>query len=319
MRRRAIVAVGTVLVAGAVALPMPDVIRGRLETAGCGDVVDGDRQPRLLASGFLFTEGPAWHHDGYWVFSDIRADTIYKLDADGRAQPFKRPSGHANGNAFDRAGNLISARHDRLITLTRADGGEEVLAAAYQGRKLNSPNDLVIGPDGAVWFTDPPYGISGNGPARADEEQPVRGVYRLRDGTLQLMSGELTLPNGLAFSPDGRWLYVSDSADGAVYRFAVGADGTLTDKSFFARVRPGAGQRHATDGIKTDAAGRVWASGARAIGVFDPSGELRCRIDLGERRVTNLAFGGPDGRDLLITTGDSVLALRAKVPGRRDG
>ena len=275
-------------------------------------IAPGD--PERLASGFRFTEGPAWHPDGYWVFSDIPADTIYKLGTDGRVEPFRRPSGYANGNVFDTAGNLLSARHDRRVTRSRADGGEEVLAAVYGGAPLNSPNDLAIAPDGAVWFTDPPYGISGNGPARAPEEQPVRGVYRLHGERLELMTGELRLPNGLAFSPDGRWLYVSDSADGGVYRFAVGEDGRLGAKTLFARVRPPRGEQPATDGIKVDRQGRVWVSGRRALGVFDPRGELLCRIDLGQKRITNLAFGGVDGRDLLITTGDGLLTLRLREP-----
>jgi gluconolactonase len=281
----------------------------------CNTVLIG-MQPNVLASGFQYTEGPAWdRRNGRFVFSDIGANTIYAVSSDGKVVPVLKPSGYANGNAFDAAGNLWSARHDRKLARTDAAGASTVVVEQYEGRRLNSPNDLVIAKDGSVLFTDPPFGIQGYGPEKAEEEQAVRGVYRLKDGKLTLLTGDLKLPNGLALSPDGRSLYVGDTADGTVYRFRMAANGRLSERQAFARIEPAAGKTPMVDGLKVDRDGNVWATGPESIGVFSSQGVLLCRVALEGGHVSNLAFGGKDGRDLLITYSDKLLTLRTRVAG----
>ena len=282
---------------------------------GCDSVLV-DTTPRLIASGFKYTEGPAWDaRNARFVFSDIPSNTIYSITLDGKFSALVNPSGYANGNAFDSAGNLWSARHDRTIGVTNARGLTTSIVTTYNGKKLNSPNDLVIAKDGSVWFTDPPFGIQGYGPAKADEEQAVRGVYRFKDGQISLETGALKLPNGLAFSADGQFLYVADTADGFVYRFNVSTSNQLTNKIAFARIEPAGGKDPVVDGIRIDSKGNLWTTGLESIGVFSPSGSLLCKVDLPGKHVSNLAFGGADGRDLLITFSDTVIALRTRIRG----
>lgn len=286
-----------------------------LASDACSTVLESTK-PRVVASNFQYTEGPAWdarHH--FFVLSDIPANTIYSVTLDGKVAIFLKPSNYANGNAFDAAGNLWSARHDRKVAKTTVEGITSVAAEVFEGGKLNSPNDLVVAKDNSVWFTDPPYGIQGYGPEKANEEQPVRGVYRLKNDKLSVMTGELKLPNGLAFSPDGKFLYIGDTIDGTVYRFAVGADGKLSGKTSFAKLEPKEGKDPMVDGLKIDRKGNVWMTGPESLGVFSPKGTLLCRVDMEGKHVSNLAFGGKDGRDLLITFSDQVLALRTRIAG----
>lgn len=284
--------------------------------AACDALLE-QTQPVVLAAGFRFTEGPTWSPQGYFIFSDIQANTIYRLGASGKAEPLRAPSGYANGNAFDALGNHWSARHDRRVTRTSPTGQTVVMADSFQGQRLNSPNDLAVDADGAVWFTDPPFGIQGNGPEVAPEEQKVRGVYRLRGSTLELMAGDLVLPNGIAFSSDHKRLYVGDGADGWVYRFALGPSGALGPKERFARIAPLPGQAPMVDGIKVDRAGRLWMTGPGKLGVFAPDGAELCVMPVGDgAHLSNLAFGGPDGRSILLTVTDKVMLLRGRTPLR---
>lgn len=272
--------------------------------------------PRVLASGYQFTEGPAWNPQGYFVFSDIPANTIYRVSSAGDVAVFKKPSGYANGNAFDDKGNLWSARHDRMVTMTTPGGAEERRLDSYEQRRLNSPNDLIIARDGAVWFSDPNFGITGYGPEKAPEEQPVRGVYRYAGGKLERVISDLTLPNGLALSADERSLYVADYSDGRVYRYRLDKKMQPTARSLLGVVPPADGHAPVADGIKVDGGGNVWVAGTRAIGVFSAKSELLCRLAIDAESVTNLAFGGSDGRDVLITAHDKVLLGRLRMPRR---
>jgi gluconolactonase len=163
-----------------------------------------------------------------------------------------------------------------------------------------------------VWFTDPPFGIQGYGPRTAEEEQPVRGIYRFKDGTLALMDGSRKLPNGIAFSSDGHWLYVADTANGTVYRYGVGAGGRLAAPKAFARIPPAPGQEPMVDGIRVDRWGRLWMTGPASLGVFSAAGQPLCRLPIPGGHVSNLAFGGHDGRDILLTVREQVMALRAR-------
>lgn len=300
-------------------LPLLSLFAGTAGTAAaadqCGAVLES-LTPRQVAAGFQYVEGPAWDaRAASFVFSDIAGNTVYQIGADGKPGVRRAQSGYANGNAFDRDGNLWSAQHNRTLTRTTREGVSSVVLDQFEGKPLNSPNDLAIAADGAVWFTDPPFGIQGYGPVKAEEQQAVRGVYRYRNGVTQLMSGALTLPNGIAFSPEQTHLYVADTADGTVYRFAVAADGALSGKTAFATLAPAAGQTPMVDGIRTDSQGNLWMTGPASIGVFSAKGEQLCRLPIAGGHVSNLAFGGADGRDVLITVTDHLVSLRSKIKG----
>ena len=192
--------------------------------------------PVLLASGFQLTEGPAWNSEKQkFIFSDVLGNTIYELENDGSSKPLIKPSGYANGNVIDENGNVLSARHDRLLTKTSREGMVTVIASEFDGKRLNSPNDLVIASDGSIWFTDPNFGIIGY-PFTEEEEQETRGVYHLKEGKLSLVNADFVLPNGLAFSPYEKYLYVAEYSDGWVYRFDVINKKELGNKKKFGRL-----------------------------------------------------------------------------------
>lgn len=269
--------------------------------------------PRVLKEGFKWSEGPAWiSAKGHWVFSDVMGDKQYTITPEGTLQEFRTPSGYANGNAVMSGGMIVSAQHDRKLTaLTPTGKVSSVLAATYQGKKLNSPNDVAIAAGGGIWFTDPPMGIIGYGPKKEPQELPFQGVFRLKGGSLELMDSSMGLPNGLGFSPDGKYLYVSDTKDNTIVRFAVNpSSGKLSDKKLFARLEPvpGGGKDGAADGLRVDRTGNVWASGPGGITVLSPEGTTRCRIPF-QAHVSNLAFGGKNTTFILVTSADKVFLL----------
>lgn len=173
------------------------------QAAGIDELVEADTLEQI-ATGFTFTEGPVWHPDGYLLFSDIPANTIYKWSPDGSVETFRSPSGHANGLTFDRRGRLIACEHsNRQVSRTEPNGTIVTLANEYDGSRLNSPNDAVVKSDGSIYFTDPPWGLTAAYGIPGTQELPFEGVYRLSpDGeTLELLEADI-LPNGLVFSPD---------------------------------------------------------------------------------------------------------------------
>ena len=271
---------------------------------------EGARLERI-ASGFQFTEGPVWiAEERSLLFSDIPANRIVRLNPDCSVEDYRHPSGHSNGLTRDGQGRLIACEHgNRRVTRTEKDGSITVLADVFQGRKLNSPNDVIVKSDGAIYFTDPPYGIKPE-----EQEQAVQGVYRLSpDGQeLTLMAGDLARPNGLAFSPDEKKLYIDDSQRRHIRVYEVREDGSLAGGSLFhgmdART-PGA-----PDGMKVDAEGRVYCSGAGGIWVFDKDGNHLGTIVTLEK-PSNCAWGGADWRILYITAKSSVYAIRVRTPG----
>ncbi|WP_062270585.1 SMP-30/gluconolactonase/LRE family protein [Endozoicomonas arenosclerae] len=286
------------------------VVRAETSPLGIPDFKVADLE--VLAVGFQFTEGPAWNPDGYWIFSDIPANTIYKYTDNGVKIGTISPSGYANGNVINAGGQIISARHNRTMGIT--EKGKLInLATHYDKGKLNSPNDLALDQYGNIWFTDPVYGITGSGPEKAAQEQPVRGVYRFdnKTGRLELEIGDLTKPNGIAFSRDWKRLYVSDSSIGVVYQFVLGEDGRPGPKRFFAKVPPQVNQKPRVDGLAVDLEGNLWVTGPKALGVFDPEGVPLYRMDFPDaKQLTNIAFGGPDGRSALVTAADRVYHFR---------
>jgi gluconolactonase len=277
-----------------------------------------------LYTGCRWAEGPVWFDDlQCLLFSDIPNQRILRWAADasggGATSTFRQPSQFANGQTRDRQGRLVTCEHGgRRVVRTEADGSLTVLAETCQGKRLNSPNDVVVHSDGSIWFTDPTYGILSDYEGyQAAPEQPVRGVYRV-DGT----SGEITRvvddfcqPNGLAFSPDERTLYIADSGashDGSKPRhiraFDV-KDGRLRRDRVFALIDAGI-----PDGIRTDLAGNLWSSAADGVHCFAPDGHRLGKILVPES-VANLTFGGPRRNRLFITATSSLYAIYVTTTG----
>ncbi|MBD2202245.1 SMP-30/gluconolactonase/LRE family protein [Calothrix sp. FACHB-1219] len=275
--------------------------------------MSNNAQLERLSSGFRFIEGPVWDRRGFLLFSDIPANTIYKWTPDGKIHIFRHPSGNANGNTIDRQGNLITAEHDRRLIRTQNDGRIVSLAERYQGKRLNSPNDVVVKSDGSIYFTDPPYGIS-----KEKEELGFYGIYRLSsDGNLTLLTKEMIRPNGLAFSPDEKKLYVSDSEKNHIQVFQVNSDGTLSNGQIFAELlNPKA--KSVPDGIKVDIKGNVYIAASEGVIIFSPSGKLLGKIFVPEA-VTNLAWGDQDYKTLYITASKSLYRIRLNVAGIKPG
>jgi gluconolactonase len=281
-----------------------------------------------LAAGFQFTEGPVWHPDGYLLFSDPNANTIYRLTPDGDLSIYRTKSGYtgtdiaaygqpgSNGLAFDREGRLTIDEHgNRRVTRLERNGTLTVLADRYQGMRLNSPNDLVYRGDGALYFTDPPFGL----PKFFDDprkELPFSGVFLLKDGKLTLLTKELTGPNGLAFSPDEKFLYVDDwdEAKKVVMRYPVRPDGTIGDGMVFYDMKA-APESEALDGLKVDAAGNLFVSGPGGLWILSPEGKHLGTIKAPELPA-NFAFGGDDRKTLYMTARTGVYRVRLQSSGK---
>lgn len=280
-------------------------------------IVGDDARCEPVANGFMFTEGPVWDAaHARLLFSDIPGDATLQWRPSG-ASVFRAPSNMANGLAFDREGRLLCCEHatSRLIRIER-DGGVTVLAHAHQGVELNSPNDVVVKSDGAIYFTDPTYGRNEYYGVPRAPQLGFRGVYRVApDGSgLTLLAGDFEQPNGLCFSADERLLFVNDTERMHIRVFDVQRDGTVANGRVFATlVGEEAG---APDGMKLDSAGHLYCCGPGGIHVYDPA--ARC---LGVIRIpqpaANFAWGDEDYRSLFVTAGDTLYRLRVQVPGRR--
>ena len=265
---------------------------------------------RAVATDRQFTEGPVWiDRDGGLLFSDIPADTIYRWREGQPLEVFRKPSHHANGNTTDAQGRLLTCEHgSRTLTRTDPDDRVTTLAATYKGKKLNSPNDVVVRRDGTIWFTDPPYGIKPE-----QSEQPANYVFRLDPGAAEpvAVADDFTRPNGLCFSPDHTLLYVanSDSKAPHIRRFTVRDDHTLAGGEVFVTISPGA-----PDGIRVDTAGRLYSTAGDGVQVFSPDARRLGTIKT-PQTAANCCFGGPDRRTLFITARDAVWALPLAVAG----
>ena len=275
-------------------------------------IKDEDAQVEKVADGFKFIEGPVWHPDGFLLFSDIEGDTLYQWRENQKAEVFRRPSGKANGNTLDREGRLISAEHsNRRVSRTETDGKIVTIADKYEGKSLNSPNDLVVKSDGSIYFTDPPYGIK-----KEQEELGFYGVYRLDpDGKLTLLVKDFVRPNGITFSPDEKKLYIDDSQERHIRVFDVKSDGTLTNGRIFAELKD-PNKKGVPDGMKTDIQGNIYSTGPGGVWIFSPAGNLLGKIEVPEP-TTNLAWGDKDGKTLYITAVTSLYRIRLKIPGVR--
>lgn len=283
----------------------------------------GSAQVERLASGFRWAEGPVWFADaGCLLFSDIPNQRILRWSDDatggGGLTVFRQPSDFANGQTRDRQGRLVTCEHGtRRVTRTGIDGAVTVLADRFDGRRLNSPNDVVVAADGAVWFSDPTYGILSDYEGyQAEPEQPARGIYRLDPGgRLDRVADDFLQPNGLAFSPDERTLYVADSGashDPAAPRhiLAFDVDGArLARPRVFAQIDAGI-----PDGIRVDAQGNLWSSAGDGVHCFAPDGTRLGKVRVPEV-VANLCFGGARRNRLFIAATTSLYAVSLAVGG----
>jgi gluconolactonase len=292
-------------------------------------IVPSAARVEQLATGFRFTEGPVWTRRGELLFSDIPCNTIFRWTQAGAVSEYRKPSGYdgndaapgahigSNGLTLDAESRVIVCEHgNRRITRIEANDRVTVLTDRYQGKRLNSPNDLVYRSDGTLYFTDPPYGLAGRD-KDPRKELPFNGIYCLAGGTLRLLSTELNRPNGLAFSPDEKHLVVanSDPARKIWMRFDVRADGTLENGSVFFDATEAA-QPGLPDGMKVDRLGNFYCTGPGGIWILSPEGTHLDTIEFPEVPA-NCAWGDEDARTLYVTARTSIYRIRLCIPGIR--
>ncbi|MEL6767035.1 MAG: SMP-30/gluconolactonase/LRE family protein [Pseudomonadota bacterium] len=281
-----------------------------------------------LATGCRWSEGPVWFGDGrYLLWSDIPNNRIMRWDeVTGQVSAFRQPSNFANGQTRDRQGRLVTCEHGgRRVTRTEYNGAITVLIDGHEGKRLNSPNDVVVKSDGSVWFTDPPFGILGNYEGHRAEPEQGQNVYRLdpETGVSTVVADDVLGPNGLAFSPDERVLYVVESRgtpNRNILAYDVSEDGrAISGKRVLIDAGPGT-----PDGLRIDVLGNLWCGwgmGSDALDgvmVFAPDGDAIGRIALPER-CANLCFGGRANSRLFMAASQSVYALYVNVPGVAGG
>jgi gluconolactonase len=280
---------------------MADALSAILETT----------QAERLATGFVFTEGPLWHPDGFYYFGDVRASMMYRVTPGRPHEVVREKTGGGNGTTFDLDGRLVLCEGDnRRVTRRAADGRFEVLVDRFEGKRLNRPNDVVCRSDGSLYFTDPGLRVP-----LAEREVEHAGVYRITpDGAVSLVA-DFEYPNGLAFSPDERLLYVANTRWAQyIHVLELEADGRVRRRRIFADMSSDETDG-VPDGMKVDVEGRVYCTGPGGTWVFAPDG-TRLGIIRTPEVPANLAFGGPDLRTLFFTARTSVYTLRAKTPGQ---
>ncbi len=277
-----------------------------------------------LYEGCRWAEGPAYFPAGrYLIWSDIPNDRMLRYDeTSGAVSVFRNPSGYSNGNTVDRQGRLISCEHGhRRVSRTEHDGTITVIASHYQGKRLNSPNDVVVQSDGTIWFTDPAYGIDSDYEGHKDESEiGACHVYRVdpQSGKIEIVADDFVRPNGIAFSPDERRLYVADTGathvkDGPrhIRVFDVSDNGRLSGGKVFATLTAGL-----FDGMRLDEAGRIWTSAGDGVHCYDPDGTLLGKILVPEA-VANVVFGGVKRNRLYICATTSLYAIMLPLNGAK--
>ncbi|CTQ46710.1 SMP-30/gluconolactonase/LRE family protein [Roseibium aggregatum] len=279
------------------------------------NLIQKNARLRQLATGFEWTEGPVWFADHqHLFFSDIPANRMMRLTLDGQVSTYRQPSDYSNGNTRDRQGRLVSCQHGtRSVTRTELDGTRTVIADSYQGKRLNSPNDVIVQSTGAIWFSDPTYGILSDYEGyTAEPEQVARNVFRVdpSTGEVEAMITDFTQPNGLAFSADESVLYVAESGSShdagvpsVIRAFKLDDTGRILSDDVFATI-----DRGLPDGMRVDIAGNLWSSASDGIHCFHPDGTRLGKILVPEV-VSNLCFGGVRGNRLLITATTSVYEI----------
>jgi gluconolactonase len=272
------------------------------------ELVDPDAKLEKVAGGFGFTEGPVWDPRGFLYVSDEEQNKLSRLYPDGRVETLLA-IGDPDGSTLDAQGRLVTtASVLRAIIQVDAGGKYKILADRYEGKKFNSPNDIILGPDGALYFTDPTLDL----PKGEKQEIPYQGVYRLgSDGSVRLLTSELTQPNGLAFSPDGRRLYIDDTKQKEIRVYDVAGNGDLQNGRLFGKEE---GRGGVPDGMRVDVQGNVFVTGPGGIWVWDPGGSRLGTILMPES-TANLNWGDADNGTLYITASTSVYRLRMKTRG----
>jgi gluconolactonase len=285
------------------------------------DCVNRTSHVERLWTGARWTEGPVYFPAGkYVLFSDIPNDRMMRYDeTDGSVSVFRQPSGNANGHTVDRQGRLVSCEHgNRRVTRTEIDGRITVIADNYQGKRLNSPNDVVVKSDDSIWFTDPPYGIFSDYEGNKAEPEIGNNVFRVegKTGEIKIVADDFIRPNGLAFSPDEKQLYIVDSAGGRVKGqpkhirvFDVGEGGKLTGGAELADCTAGR-----FDGMRLDTAGRIWAATDDGVHCITPDGTLIGKVKIPEI-CSNVVFGGPKRNYLYITATNSLYGVLLHANG----
>jgi len=273
-------------------------------------LIDRNAKPETVATGFGFTEGPMWDAAGFLYVSDETINKIFRVYPNGKKEEVIA-LGDPDGNTFDRRHRLIDcASVLRAIIEVTPDGKYKILADRFDGKKLNSPNDVIVGPDGALYFTDPTMDLV----AGEKQEIPFQGIYRLDDkGSVTLLTKDLTQPNGLAFSPDGKKMYIDDSEKRNILAYNVAADGTLSNGRVFGE-EPGGKNDGVPDGIKVDKNGNLFVTGPKGIWVWDAKGNHLGTIAMPEQPA-NLTWGDEDYHTLYITATTSVYRLKTKATG----
>ncbi len=297
--------------------------------AALDQIVPAGAAIEKLAGGFGFTEGPIWTREGALLFSDIPNNVINKWTPDGKVAPFRKPSGYdktdapagafigSNGLTMDKEGRIIICEHGNgRVTRLEKDGKLTVLAARYEGKRLNSPNDAVYKSDGALYFTDPPYGF-----VKLDDdpkkELKFNGIYRLAGGKLQLLYKDLTRPNGVAFSPDEKTFYVanSDAKRKIWMRFDVMPDGTIANGKVFFDVTKETAEG-LPDGLKVDSKGNLYCTGPGGVWIFSPAGKHLGTIQPPETPA-NCHWGDKDAKTLYMTARTGLYRIKLNIAGIR--
>lgn len=281
---------------------MADALSAILETN------DAER----LATGFAFTEGPLWHPDGFYYFVDIRKNNLHRITPGKEPELVRANTGEGNGTTFDLQGRLVICEGgNRRVTRWSADGKSEVLMDRFEGKRLNRPNDVVCKSDGSIYFTDPSLRVP-----FAEREMPHAAVYRVApDGAISMIA-DFEYPNGLAFSPDERRLYVANTRWAQyIHVLELDAKGSMVRRRIFADMPSDDDKNGVPDGMKVDVEGRVYCTGPGGTWVFAPDGNQLGIIRTPEVPA-NVAFGGPDLKTLFLTARTSIYTLRVKVPGQ---
>ena len=288
------------------------------------ELIAEDAELERLGTGFTFTEGPLWHPDGYLLFSDMPGDVRRRWDEESGVTEVANPSNKGNGMTWDLDGRLLVCEHvTSSLVRMNPDGtgsGREALATHYDGRELNSPNDVIVKSDGSIYFTDPTYGRMPGFGLEREQELDFQGVYRLPagGGELELVVDDFAQPNGLCFTADESLLYINDTDRAHIRVFEVGSDGSLSGGDVLAD-GIGTGELESgelVDGMKLDEPGNIWVTGPKGVWVFSPEGEHLGVLEVPEN-VGNLNWGGPDWNWLFIPASTSVYRVQTKVSGNR--
>lgn len=305
-------------IAATLALAILPSAPSRAETAA--DILAPGAKLQKVATGLKFAEGPVW--DGKrLLLSDVQGDTVYELTSKGRLRPLIQASHWANGHSFDASGALLAAEHaSGEVTRRKADGTTETLAARYEGKRLNSPNDVVVRSDGLIYFADPPFGLAPPyGPVQRVAELDFAGVYKLDPKTrsLTLLTKDLKYPNGITFSPDEKLLYLNDTATQKIWVYDVATDGGIANAREFADLSvPGA--KGVVDGMKVDAQGHLYSVCPAGVCVLGKDGKRLATIPVPEP-PTDVAWGGPKHDILYVTATTSLYSIRTRMKGVGSG